>query len=190
MMKPVGARLNQIVAGAVFVQLLTTTFMQAASAREYYYGQLAANNRAVAHAQAVAYNRAAVYNQAVANANYNRTVAYNRAATWNAYNRAAAYNRAVAMSGYRPMPLGSPYGFNPYYRPSVFTTHPILSGTLLGGGIGGLGGAALGALTTDKGETSSRGKNIAVGAGVGAGTGGLIGMGVGLLRNRAIYGSY
>jgi hypothetical protein len=190
MMKAMRSRLNQIFAGAVSAQLLITVFMQAASAQEHYYDRLAAHNRAVAHAEAVAYNRAAVYNQAVANANYNRAVAYNRAAAWNNYNRAAAYNRAVAMSGYGPVPVASPYGFNPYYRPSVFTTHPILSGTLLGGGIGALGGAALGALTTDKGETSSRGQNIAVGTGVGAGTGAVIGMGVGLLRNKAIYGYY
>lgn len=95
------------------------------------------------------------------------------------------------MSAYNRVAIAPPYGYNPYYHPSVFTTHPILSGTLVGGGVGALGGAAVGALMSDKSERSNdTGKNVAFGTAVGAGSGAAIGLGIGLLRNRAIYGYY
>lgn len=90
-----------------------------------------------------------------------------------------ALTLSAAASEYRYPYYGS-YG---YYRPSIFTTHPILSGTLMGGAVGALGGAAVGALQNEHGS-------VGTGAAIGAGSGAFIGTGIGLIRNRQIYGSW
>ena len=179
MKQAINTKLSKIVPVALSAQAML--FMQAASA-EPFYGHLNAYNRAIVNEQRAAYaaNSAAAYNQAATLAAYNRAAAYNQLASAAAYNRAAAYNQALVYN---------PYAYNPYYRPSVFTTHPILSGTLLGGGVGALGGAAIGALAGSD-ETTDHGKNIAVGTAIGAGSGAAVGMGIGLIRNKMLYGSY
>lgn len=88
-------------------------------------------------------------------------------------------------------PVASAQGYfyyNPYYRPGVFTTHPILSSTLLGTAIGAAGGAAIGAM--DQNHDGSGNSNIVPGAAIGAGTGAALGAGVGMIRNRYLYGTW
>ena len=198
----IGFQMTKLVAGAASAQALIMMFMQTASAEPNYYQRLNAENRAAfrqtvnydravaAHNQAVlnAYNQAAV-NQAAANAAFNRAAAINQARAINNYNRAAAYNQAAAMAAFN-RPVYPAVAYNPFYRPSVFTTHPILSGTLVGTGVGALGGAAVGALASKSGDTANRTDNAGIGAAVGAGSGAAVGMGIGMLRNHMLYGSY
>ncbi len=98
---------------------------------------------------------------------------------WNRLNTPyAAYNPYLN-------PYANPYAasavYNPYYRPSIFTTHPILSGTMVGGAVGALGGAAVGALNQGH-------QDIAPGAAIGAGTGAVVGAGLGMIRNQQLTG--
>jgi hypothetical protein len=97
---------------------------------------------------------------------------------------------AGAYNPYSYNPYGGVYNpyYNPNYKPSVFTTHPVLSGTLLGGTVGALGGAAVGAMQSE-GEHGGAGK-IGEDTAIGAGAGAALGAGVGLIRHKVVYGSW
>ena len=71
-----------------------------------------------------------------------------------------------------------------YTRPhrSVFHSHPILSRTLVGGGVGAASGALIGAVT--------RHHRAGRGALIGAGIGSLLGGGLGIFRNRQYNGHW
>jgi outer membrane lipoprotein SlyB len=96
----------------------------------------------------------------------------------------------ASAQGYYVNPYTNPYAsaaYYNYYRPTVFTTHPILSGTVVGGAVGALGGAAVGAVQQNEhGSTGAMGHDAAVGAGTGA----VLGAGVGLIRNKMLYGTW
>ena len=82
---------------------------------------------------------------------------------------------------------GGGYGAAPYYNPySVFTRHPIVSGTVVGGLVGAAGGAAIGAFAPSERGQGLVGKDAAIGGGAGA----ILGTGVGLVRNYQIHHSY
>jgi hypothetical protein len=113
--------------------------------------------------------------------------------------QAQGYYLGSATYGYNPYyspystaindPYTSSYGYNSYYtpyrKPSVFTSHPILTGTLLGTTVGAAGGLAVGALQS--GESKS-GEAIGIDTAIGAGAGAALGAGVGLIRNKRITG--
>jgi hypothetical protein len=91
---------------------------------------------------------------------------------------------------YNPYYNYSPYinsYTNPYANQSVFTTHPILSATLLGTAIGATGGVAIGALQKKDSQGSGA---LGVDTALGAGAGAALGAGIGIIRNKQLYGSY
>ena len=93
---------------------------------------------------------------------------------------------AAGYNYYYNNPYYSAYNNPYYYQPSPFNTHPILSGTLVGGAVGALGGAAVGALD----QQDHGGSSVGTDAAVGAGTGAALGAGVGIIRNRQLTGSW
>lgn len=87
-------------------------------------------------------------------------------------------------NGYNPYYGG---GTAPYYNPySVFTRHPILSGTVVGGAVGAAGGAAVGAFAPSEQGQGRVGRDALIGTGAGA----ALGTVVGIYRNVQIHRYY
>ncbi len=91
--------------------------------------------------------------------------------------------------GYGPGAYGPPNTnsfYNPYtgrfYRNTMFTNHPILSGTVLGTALGAGAGAGIGAMQS--------GRDVGKKAAIGAGAGAAVGAGAGMIRNKILYGSF